>query len=61
MSERSLPPLDPKQLLQLKDDILDLWEQLPPEEQASMSVVLLNTVIEDECFRLMRPLEGFRG
>ena len=32
---------DPEELLRLKEDILNRWERLPPEHQATMLLVLL--------------------
>ena len=33
---------NPEEILKLKDDIMARWEQLPPEHQATMLVVLLD-------------------
>ena len=35
---------DPEELLRLKEDILKRWERLPPEHQATMLLVLLETL-----------------
>ena len=32
---------NPEELLRLKEDILNRWERLPPEHQATMLLVLL--------------------
>jgi hypothetical protein len=45
----SLPTLPkPETLLALKDGILDRWNQLPAEHQASMALVLLGRILEGE-------------
>ena len=38
----------PEAILKLKDGLLGLWQQLPPEHQATMALVLLIEVIEGE-------------
>lgn len=46
MKER--PTFTGEQLLHLKGEIETRWEQLPPEHQASMALVLLSKVLEGE-------------
>lgn len=48
MTERETAPQDPEQLLQLKSELLECWCQLPVEHQASMALVLLGDVLDDE-------------
>ena len=48
MSEHSTPPLDPEQVLKLKESILDKWQRLPPEEQATIMVEQLREVLESD-------------
>jgi hypothetical protein len=48
MSERPIPQPNPEHLLQLKDNILEHWAQLPPEHQASMALVLYSQVLAGE-------------
>lgn len=39
---------DPQDILALKDSILDQWQRLPPEHQATMVLVLLRRLMEGE-------------
>lgn len=48
MSERATSPTSPEHLLQLKDNVLGQWGQLPPEHQASMLLVLYTQVTAGE-------------
>ena len=48
------PAGDPEAILGLKDKLLGLWAQLPPEYQATMALVLLQTVMESEWGPWMR-------
>ncbi len=42
--EHPQPIADPAELLALKATLQDIWEQLPPEHQATMALVLLQSV-----------------
>lgn len=48
MTERPSPAATPEQLLELKDQIVESWRQLPPEHQASMVLVLYTQVLAGE-------------
>jgi hypothetical protein len=48
MAEHEPSPSNPERLLQLKDGILERWQQLPPEHQASMVLVLFQQTLEGE-------------
>ena len=38
----------PESLVAIKDEMLSVWNQLPPEHQATMSLMLLDTVMKGE-------------
>ena len=44
----ALGPHNTETILYLKDELLTQWQQLPPEHQASMSLVLIRTVMDGE-------------
>ncbi len=46
MTERSEPT--PEEILQLKEGIWRRWEQLPPEHQATITMVMVQTVMNGE-------------
>src|SRR5258708_3435643 len=48
MVEQLYPTSNPEQILQLKDELLERWHQLPSEHQASLGLVLLNEVMQGE-------------
>lgn len=48
MGERPAPQPSPENLLQLKGEVISQWDQLPPEHQASMALVLYTQVLEGE-------------
>ncbi len=48
MAEHEPAPPDPERLLQLKDDILERWQQLPAEHQATIALVLFQQTLEGE-------------
>ncbi len=48
MPEREHPASDPERLHQLKNELLNRWNQLPAEHQASIALVLLEDVLRDE-------------
>lgn len=48
MSERPTTQPTPERLRQLKDGILENWQGLPPEHQATMTLVLLRRLVEGE-------------
>lgn len=47
-------------LLSLKDALLERWQQLPTEHQATMALVLLNTVMEGEWGEWMKEAIALR-
>lgn len=47
MTEQAPGP-SPEQLLQLKDEILQRWQQLPGEHRATMTLVFLKKVLESD-------------
>lgn len=48
MTEQARPTPDPQELLQLKDELITRFEQLPPEHQATMALVLIDRVMQGE-------------
>jgi len=48
MTEQDRPPPDPQELLRLKDELVSRFQQLPPEHQATMSLVLVREVMDGE-------------
>lgn len=48
MIEQGKPLPNPQELLRIKDELMSLWEQLPPEHQATMSLVLIDRVMQTE-------------
>lgn len=42
------PDLEPQELHRLKDELVATWEQLPPEHQATMTLVLIDRVVQGE-------------
>jgi hypothetical protein len=46
--EQDTPNISPEHILQLKDELMVRWRQLPVEHQASMTLVLLKDVIAGE-------------
>ena len=48
------PTPNPEELHKLKDELVATWEQLPPEHQATMALVLVQTVMEGEWGEWMR-------
>ena len=48
MAEHEPVPSNPEHLLQLKDGILERWQQLPPEHQASLALVLVQQTLEGQ-------------
>jgi hypothetical protein len=42
------PSPDPEQILALKDRLLECWKQLPSEHQATMGLVLVNSLVVGE-------------
>jgi hypothetical protein len=48
MTEQDRPAPDPKELLQLKDELMARFEQLPAEHQTTMTLVLINRVMQGE-------------
>jgi hypothetical protein len=48
MNERPNPSLPPEQILHLKDEIFSQWGQLPPEHQATVTLVMLKQLVEGE-------------
>ena len=43
MTEKPTPP--PAEILRLKDQIWRNWEQLPPEHQATITMVMVQTMM----------------
>jgi len=48
MNERPNPSLTPEHILHLKGEIFGQWEQLPPEHQATVTLVMLSRLVEGE-------------
>ncbi len=48
MTEQDRPTLNPKELHRIKDELVRLWEQLPPQHQATMALVLIDQVMQGE-------------
>jgi len=48
MKERPDPSLTPEHILHLKNELISKWEQLPPEHQATMALVLFQQTLEGE-------------
>jgi hypothetical protein len=48
MNERPNPSLTPEHILRLKDETFSQWGQLPPEHQATMTLVMLKQLVEGE-------------
>lgn len=48
MAEQPLFPLSPQDLHRLKAGILEQWQQLPPEHQATIALVLIHHLVEGE-------------
>jgi hypothetical protein len=48
MNERADPPLTPEHILYLKNEIFSQWGQLPPEHQATVTLVMLRQLVEGE-------------
>jgi len=48
MTEQGKPLPDPKELLQIKDNLVAFWDQLPPEHQETMALVLIDRVMQTE-------------
>jgi hypothetical protein len=48
MTEQDHPTPAPSELHRIKDELVDLWQQLPVEHQATMSLVLVNQVMQSE-------------
>lgn len=48
MVESSQPSIPPHELLAIKDGILEQWQRLPTEHQASMFLVLMNRVLQSD-------------
>ena len=48
MPENLVPAPPPEELLKRKGEILEHWGQLPPEHQATMTLVLFQQVLEGE-------------
>jgi hypothetical protein len=46
MTEKSQPT--PQDILQMKEQIWKCWEQLPPEHQATITLVMVQTVMNGE-------------
>lgn len=44
----SSPSITPHELLAIKDGLLEQWRRLPAEHQASMLLVLMNHVLQDD-------------
>ena len=55
------PSIDPKGILQLKDQLMERWNQLPVEHQATMGLVLLQTVLNGEYGAWMREALQLKG
>lgn len=45
MLEQDTPGISPEHLLQLKNEVLERWQPLPPAHRASMALVLLQDVL----------------
>lgn len=45
-NEQPEPLSDPQEILALKDSIVTQWSQLPPEHQATMALVLTQTLFD---------------
>src|SRR5579862_7151186 len=51
MTEQTMAGKTPEDLLQLKDNLTSLWEQLPPEHQATMLFALMRPIMESDMAR----------
>ncbi len=48
MKEQADPSHTPGHILHLKNELISRWEQLPPEHQATMALVLFQQTLEGE-------------
>ena len=48
MPEKKSGAPDPEELNRINDEMVATWEQLPAEHQASMALVLLQTIMDGE-------------
>lgn len=48
MAEHATPSITPQDLLNLKNGIMERWQQLPIEHQATMGLVLLRQLFDGE-------------
>jgi hypothetical protein len=48
MNERPNPSLTSEHILHLKGEIFSRWEQLPPEHQATVTLIMLSHLVEGE-------------
>lgn len=51
---------DPETLLSLKEVLLTIWQQLPPEHQASMAMVMLESLINGQYRQWIREAIDLR-
>lgn len=61
MTEHEQPGLNPEHLLKLKAELLERWQQLPVEHQATMGLVLLQELLDGEYGTWMREALALKG